>query len=151
MAKTVADLGPEVSQQYAIAQQILQDQVGNLQESGRVSRAAIMPSVTPQAPETTSLLGLDKIRQPFAWFAAPAGYGIAKLDVFGRSYAGSLGDTPRLKQLIETVEALGPGATKSEELSLEQKNRVLAGLQQLASSSELHDEINILISDFLKA
>jgi hypothetical protein len=151
MAKTVADLGPEVSKQYAIAQQIMQDQVGNLQESGRVSRAAVTPSVTPQAAETTSLLGLDKVRQPFAWFSPPAGYGVAKLEVFGRFYAGSLGDTPRLKQLIETVEGLEAQGQSAGKLTAEEKNRVLTGLQQLASSSELHDEINILISDFLKA
>jgi hypothetical protein len=148
MAKTVSDLGPEVSQQYRVNQQIREEQSSQIQESGRVAALAQVQSMTPTASETLSLLGLDQIRRPFAWLPAPEGFGVARLGVFGIALAGSLGDTARLRQLVQAVETMS--AAQEGAPSAAERDAVLAGLKQLAASSELHDEINVQTAEFLK-
>lgn len=151
MAKTVSELGPEVSRQYAIGQQILEEQAGAWTQRGTVARAATVDSMVPAPPESISLLGLDQVRRPFAWFPAPEGFGTARISVFGTALAGSLGGTARINQLLESVEglAISKRGTKGQP-SVQDKNWVAAGLRQLHASSELHDEINVQTAEFLK-
>lgn len=151
MAKTVSELGPEVSRQYAISQQILEEQAGAWGQRGVVARAAAVDSMVPAPSESISMLGLDQVRRPFAWFPAPEGFGTSRLSVFGTALAGSLGGTARIHQLLESVEGLATAKkSKRGQPSSEEKSWVAAGLRQLQTSSELHDEINTQTAEFLK-